>query len=133
MPDEIARVPVIEAHRWGARLGFALGEHAPERGRCSDDYEHRCDVRLDGDDEPTSVGDREADVDGHDQCETERVHRRRIEPPEDERRRCLDSAPDDPPDDRPAHLPTLVDALQEPHDWGISHGSTSNPNIIPLS
>jgi hypothetical protein len=31
-------------------------------GGCSDDDEDRCDIRLDGDDKPMPVGNREADV-----------------------------------------------------------------------
>ena len=69
---------------------------------------------LNGDHEPTPVGDRETDVDGRDQYETEGVHRCWIEPPEHEWRRCLDSAPDDPPGDRPTHLSSSVAALQSP-------------------
>jgi hypothetical protein len=54
-------------------------------GGCSDDDEDRCDIRLDGDDEPTPVGNREADLHGRDDCEAEGVHGRRIEPPKGQR------------------------------------------------
>jgi hypothetical protein len=102
-------------------------------GRGSDDDEDRCDICLEGDDEPTSIGNREADVNRRDQHQPEGVHGCGIEPPKGERRRCLDSAPDEPPHDRPAYLPTLFMRFKSPPNWGISHGSTSNPNIIPLS
>src|SRR6266480_4828332 len=50
------------------------------------DEAHR-DTTLDDDDPRPSVGDREADVDGGDRGESERVDGRRIEPPEREWRR----------------------------------------------
>jgi hypothetical protein len=96
-------------------------------GRGGDDDEDRCDICLEGDNEPTSIGNREADVDGRDQYQTQGVHGRRIEPPKGERRRCLDSTPDEPPHDRRAYLPTLFMRFKSPTNWGISHGSTSNP------
>ena len=44
-------------------------------GRGSDDDEDRCDICLEGDDEPTSIGNREADVHGRDQHQSEGVQR----------------------------------------------------------
>src|SRR5215211_6601290 len=55
-------------------------------GRGGDDHEDRCDIQLEGDNDPASIGDGEADVDRRDQYQTEGVDRRRIEPPESERR-----------------------------------------------
>ena len=54
-------------------------------GRGSDEDEDRSDVRLEGDHDPASIGNREADVDRRDQNQTEGVHGCRIEPPEGER------------------------------------------------
>ena len=102
-------------------------------GRGSDEDEDRCDVRLDGDNEPASIGNGEADVDRRDQGQTEGVHRRRIEPPEGERGGCLKDSEDDPPHRRPSHLPSPFMRIKSPTDRGISHGRTSKPNIIPLS
>ena len=102
-------------------------------GRGSDEDEDRCDVRLDGDNEPASIGNREADVDRRDQDQTEGVDRRRIEPPEGERRGCLDSAPTTIPHTQALAAAESLHALQSPTDGGIAHGWTSKPNIIPLS
>ena len=52
------------------------------------------------DDGQAPIGDRGTDVDRRNQNETNRIYGGRIEPPECERRRRLDSAPDRSPDDR---------------------------------
>ena len=70
--------------------------------RRGDHHECHRDTALD-DDDPPSVGHREADVDRGDHGESEGVDGRRIEPPERERRRCLDHAHDDSPGDRRTH------------------------------
>jgi hypothetical protein len=50
-------------------------------------------TRVAGDDSWPSVGYGEADVDRRDQGQRERVHGRRVEPPEAELRRGLDETP----------------------------------------
>jgi hypothetical protein len=59
-------------------------------GRGSDYDEDRCDIGLERDNDPASIGNREADVDRRDQYQTEGVDRRRIQPPEGGRRSRLD-------------------------------------------
>jgi hypothetical protein len=61
------------------------------------DDEGKRHAALDGDDLRPSVGDGEADVDGRDHGEPERVDRRALEPPEDQRRGGRQQPDDDPP------------------------------------
>src|SRR5438034_8424021 len=81
-------------------------DEQPWRSRhrsCGDDYEHRRDTALNSDNRPASIGDREADVERGNQYQTEGVDRRRIEPPEGERRGGLDSPEDKSPDSGCTH------------------------------
>jgi len=67
--------------------------------------EHHEDARdrtLDGNNGPSTVGHGEADVDGRDHGQSERVDGRRIEPPETERRGRLKAADNNPPQHRAA-------------------------------
>ena len=77
-------------------------------GRRRDDDEDHRDAAFDGDDPGTTVGDGEADVDGGDNDEAERVDRRRIEPPEGQWRGSLCRSGDKPPDDRHAPGRTIL-------------------------
>jgi hypothetical protein len=102
-------------------------------GRGGNQDKDRCDIRLEGDYDPASIGDREADVDRRDQCQAEGVDGGRIEPPQGERGRCLESSEDEPPHDSRSYLPSPFLRVETPADGGMSHGSTSKPSIMPLS
>src|SRR3954452_4901367 len=62
--------------------------------------EHAGDTDFDGENVSAPVGDREADVDRGDHRESERVDGRCVEPPEEERCRCLGDSDCQSPDDR---------------------------------
>ena len=66
------------------------------RGRREYD-EHCGDDGLDDDDDEAPIGHRQADVDRGDQCDRQRVHGRRIEPREGDRRQRSDRAEYNPP------------------------------------
>src|SRR5215203_1490056 len=64
------------------------------------DHEPAGDRGFDRDDLAPAVRDREADVDRRDQGQRQRIDGRRVQPPEAERRRGLDDAPDHTPQHR---------------------------------
>ncbi len=70
----------------------------PGDARGGEDHKGGGDPDLDGDDPRPSVSHREADVDGRDQGQRQRIDRRGIKPPEAERCRGLDGAEDDTPE-----------------------------------
>ena len=81
------------------------GDQQPRRPghRCGgNDDERERHAALDHDDLGPAVGYGEADVDGGDRDQPERVDGRAVEPPEQQRRRRLKRADDNPPEQRPA-------------------------------
>jgi hypothetical protein len=68
--------------------------------RRSNDHKDGGDRSLDGDHGRSSVGHGEADVDGRDQGQRQRIDSRRVQPPEAERGCGLEDAPDDAPQHR---------------------------------
>ena len=72
----------------------------PVTAAAADENEGERHAALDSDDPHASVGHREPDIDRRDDRQAERVDRRAVEPPEDERRGGLDDADADAPADR---------------------------------
>ena len=69
-------------------MASEAGHQQPRRPgdpRCGHHHKGRGDHGLDGDHGRSSIGDREADVDGRDQGQPQRIDGRWIQPPEAER------------------------------------------------